>query len=195
VPPSKQLFDALKSAHRWSSTLQRTLYPKGREDLHQSRKANPEGHDHYRTPSPSDRCDSALIPVHAIWSTLLHRAVSSHKTATSRSDKQDGVKIALTEERHQTFREVLKSDSSENSAWRTHRLIRQLVGASRRIRGSTRLKSRSTVCRLIPPAASLDRSFTLQIETINCYSVFFLGACFALESSSLASLLLCRLIF
>ena len=36
VSPSEQLFDAIQFAHRWSSTLQRPMYPTGRDHLHQN---------------------------------------------------------------------------------------------------------------------------------------------------------------
>src|ERR1035438_6199564 len=36
VSPSEQLFDAIQFAHRWSSTLQKPMYPTGRDHLHQN---------------------------------------------------------------------------------------------------------------------------------------------------------------
>jgi hypothetical protein len=33
VPPSKQLLDALQFAHCWASTIQRPMYPTGREPI------------------------------------------------------------------------------------------------------------------------------------------------------------------
>ena len=35
VPPSKQIFDAVQFDRRWSSTLQRPLYPNRRDHFHQ----------------------------------------------------------------------------------------------------------------------------------------------------------------
>src|ERR1019366_9990239 len=48
-----------------------------------------------RTPSPSDRSDSVLIPVHAPSSAILPSVVSFLKIDASRRRKQDGVKISL----------------------------------------------------------------------------------------------------
>ena len=78
------------------SLLQTSPFPLREFASFNRKKAKPAGLAQDRAPSPSDRSDSVLIPVHATSSAILPSVVSFLKIDGSRRRKLDGVKIWLT---------------------------------------------------------------------------------------------------